>query len=32
VAAMKVYGLRRILTFNKDDFRRYLDIEIVTPA
>lgn len=32
VAAMKVYGLSRILTFNKDDFRRYPDIEIITPA
>jgi predicted nucleic acid-binding protein len=32
VAAMNVYGIRRILTFNKDDFRRYRDIEIITPA
>jgi len=32
VAAMKVYGLSRILTFNRDDFRRYPDIEIITPA
>jgi len=32
VAAMNVYGIRRILTFNKDDFRRYPDIEVITPA
>ncbi len=32
VAAMKTYGIGRILTFNKDDFRRYPDIEIITPA
>lgn len=32
VAAMKVYGISRILTFNGDDFRRYPDIEIITPA
>jgi predicted nucleic acid-binding protein len=32
VAAMKVYGIDRILTFNGDDFRRYPDIEIITPA
>jgi predicted nucleic acid-binding protein len=32
VAAMKVYAISRILTFNRDDFRRYPDIEIITPA
>lgn len=32
VAAMKTYDIDRILTFNKDDFRRYPDIEIITPT
>ena len=31
VAAMNVYGVRRILTFNTGDFSRY-DIEAVDPA
>jgi predicted nucleic acid-binding protein len=32
VAAMNVYGIRRIVTFNVADFRRYDGIEIITPA
>jgi predicted nucleic acid-binding protein len=31
VAAMAVHGVRRILTFNADDFKRY-DIEALSPA
>ncbi len=31
VAAMKAHGLRRILTFDTDDFSRYKDIEIINP-
>jgi predicted nucleic acid-binding protein len=31
VAAMRVHGVRRILTFNAQDFRRYTDIEAVLP-
>ena len=31
VAAMHVYGVKRILTFNTRDFARYDDIEAVTP-
>ena len=31
-AAMNVYGVRRILTFNGGDFRRYSGIEVVQPA
>ena len=31
VAAMRVHGLRRILTFNEKDFTRYTDIEAVHP-
>lgn len=31
-AAMRVHGVRRILTFNVDDFRRYTDIEALHPA
>ena len=31
VAAMNVYGIRRILTFNGDDFGRYR-IEVLTPS
>jgi predicted nucleic acid-binding protein len=31
VAAMKVYGVRRILTFNTQDFTRYEDIEVIPP-
>lgn len=30
-AAMKVYGIGRILTFNGQDFARYPDIEVVDP-
>ena len=32
VAAMNVYGVKRILTFNQNDFFRYKEIEIITPA
>jgi len=32
VAAMKVYGIDRILTFNATDFTRYPGIEVVHPA
>lgn len=32
VAAMKRHGLTRILTFNGADFRRYSDIEVLSPA
>ena len=32
VAAMKVYGITRILTSNAKDFARYPDIEILDPA
>lgn len=32
VAAMNVYGVRRILTFNVDDFRRYEGIETIQPS
>ena len=31
VAAMIVYLVGRILTFNNDDFRRYTEIEIIVP-
>lgn len=31
VAAMNIYGIRRIVTFNGDDFTRYEGIEIVRP-
>jgi predicted nucleic acid-binding protein len=31
VAAMTVYGIRRIVTFNTDDFIRYKEIEVITP-
>ncbi len=31
VAAMRVHGVRRILTFNDKDFTRYADIEAVHP-
>lgn len=31
VAAMKVHGVKRILTFNERDFARYADIEAVHP-
>jgi predicted nucleic acid-binding protein len=32
VAAMQVYGIPHILTFNKDDFKRFPAITIMTPA
>lgn len=32
VAAMRVHGLMRLLTFNAEDFRRYPGITAVTPA
>jgi len=32
VAAMQVYGLRTILTFNGDDFKRYPGIFVLNPA
>jgi predicted nucleic acid-binding protein len=32
VAVMNVYGVKRILTFNTEDFNRYPDIEIIRPA
>ncbi len=32
VAAMKRHDLTRILTFNGADFRRYSDIEVLSPA
>lgn len=31
VAAMRIHGLKRILTFNERDFARYTDIETVHP-
>lgn len=31
VAAMRVHGIRRILTFNEKDFSRYTEIEAVHP-
>jgi predicted nucleic acid-binding protein len=31
VAAMRVHGVTRILTFNQNDFARYADIEAVHP-
>ena len=31
VAAMNVHGIDRILTFNADDFKRYLTISVVAP-
>jgi predicted nucleic acid-binding protein len=32
VAAMRVHGVKRILTFNAKDFSRYADIEAVYPG
>ncbi len=32
VAAMHVYGLQKILTFNGDDFKRYSGIMVINPA
>jgi predicted nucleic acid-binding protein len=31
VAAMRVHGVKRILTFNERDFARYADVEAVHP-
>lgn len=31
VAAMRVYGVRRLLTLNPTDFYRYPDIDVLTP-
>jgi len=31
VAAMRVHGVRRILTFNAKDFRRFQDVEAMLP-
>ena len=32
VAAMRVYGVKRVLTFNGKDFARYPDIEAIRPS
>jgi predicted nucleic acid-binding protein len=32
VAAMNVHGVTHLLTFNKDDFRRYINIVAITPG
>jgi predicted nucleic acid-binding protein len=32
VAAMNVHGVTHLLTFNKDDFRRYTNIVVVSPG
>jgi len=32
VAAMQVYGVQKILTFNGDDFKRYPGISVLNPA
>lgn len=32
VAAMRVFGVKRILTFNERDFARYSDIEAIHPS
>ncbi len=32
VAAMQVYGLQKILTFNSDDFKRFPGITVINPA
>jgi predicted nucleic acid-binding protein len=31
IASMKVYGITHLLTFNTEDFTRYLDITVVAP-
>jgi predicted nucleic acid-binding protein len=31
VAAMRVYGLSHLVTFNTDDFKRYAGITVVHP-
>ena len=32
VAAMNVHGVTHLLTFNKDDFRRYTNIVAISPG
>jgi predicted nucleic acid-binding protein len=32
VAAMRVHGVKRVLTFNRSDFTRYTDIEAIHPG
>lgn len=32
VAAMKIYGITRILTFNGRDFERYAEVEVADPT
>ncbi len=32
VATMLVHGVRRLLTFNGDDFKRYVSVEVISPA
>ena len=32
VAAMKAHAIRYIITFNRADFRRYKDIDVLTPS
>ena len=32
VAVMKVHGITNLLTLNKDDFRRFSDITVLTPS
>jgi predicted nucleic acid-binding protein len=32
VAAMNIHGVRRLLTFNGDEFKRYEAIEVIVPA
>jgi hypothetical protein len=32
VAAMDVYGVRRIPTFNGDHFQRFPSVEVISPA
>lgn len=32
VAAMLIHGIPRILTYNKEDFRRYTEITVITPT
>ena len=32
VAAMNIYSITHLLTFNVDDFKRYKEIEVIRPA
>jgi predicted nucleic acid-binding protein len=32
VAAMNIHGISHLVTFDEDDFRRYQDITVMTPA